>query len=143
MMACREIEREAVTQHSDLRERERELRDTTLNNMHHLRLQRLSLLAAASRGCWRAERGCVYVGKGGRERRPAGQERETAESERERALRFELCVERHPGVGGDSNDCERRTNQHSSAYGAAGVPREIVCVGGERTEREGWVAGRE
>ena len=95
----RDREREAVTQHSDLRERERELRDTTLNNMHHLRLQRLSLLAAASRGCWRAERGCVYVGKGGRERRPAGQERETAESERERALRFELCVERHPGEG--------------------------------------------
>ena len=84
------------------------------------------------------------MGKGDRERRPAGQERETAESERERALRFELCVERHPGVGGDSNDCERRTNQHSSAYGAAGVPREIVG-GGERGQREkaGWPAESE
>ena len=46
------------------REREpRETRKTTINNMHQLRLQRLS--AAASWGCWRAERDW-----GGEERGP-------------------------------------------------------------------------
>ena len=137
MMACREIERERglikmnATPGS---ERERAARNHT---------QQYACCRLPYHGAADVPREIAGGRREDRERRPAGQERETAESERERALRFELCVERHPGVGGDSNDCERRTNQHSSAYGAAGVPREIVCVGGERTEREGWVAGRE